>query len=128
MNAALPHLAGAFGTASTTNASVLARLLALQRPLVMGILNVTPDSFSDGGAFLAPDAAVAHAEQMITEGADIIDIGGVSPPPFGHSVVGSARKKFRRPELLLPAAGSPARARSRATTKAPIACLGRPRT
>src|SRR5258707_4744551 len=104
MNAALPHLAGAFGTASTTNASVLARLLALQRPLVMGILNVTPDSFSDGGAFLAPDAAVAHAEQMITEGADIIDIGGGARPPLSKSGAGFAREECRGLRIRFPRA------------------------
>ena len=51
------------------------------RPLVMGILNVTPDSFSDGGQFNAPEAARAHAHQMAREGADIIDIGGESTRP-----------------------------------------------
>jgi dihydropteroate synthase len=47
-----------------------------ERTLIMGILNVTPDSFSDGGQFFSPDQALAHAEQMVSEGADIIDIGG----------------------------------------------------
>jgi dihydropteroate synthase len=51
------------------------------RPLVMGILNVTPDSFSDGGRYQALEAAVSHAEQMIAEGVDIIDIGGESSRP-----------------------------------------------
>jgi dihydropteroate synthase len=51
------------------------------RPLVMGILNVTPDSFSDSGQFLALESALAHAEQMIADGADIIDIGGESSRP-----------------------------------------------
>ena len=51
------------------------------RPLVMGILNVTPDSFSDGGRFNALDAALSHAEQMIADGVDIIDIGGESSRP-----------------------------------------------
>jgi dihydropteroate synthase len=51
------------------------------RTLVMGILNVTPDSFSDGAQFLTPDKALAHAEQMIADGADIIDIGGESTRP-----------------------------------------------
>ena len=50
---------------------------------IMGILNVTPDSFSDGGKFNHMDAALAHAEQMIRDGADIIDIGGESTRP-GH--------------------------------------------
>src|SRR5215813_2702001 len=51
------------------------------RTLVMGILNVTPDSFSDGGRFLSRDHAVGHALQMLDEGADIIDIGGESTRP-----------------------------------------------
>src|ERR1043165_8128467 len=51
------------------------------RTLIMGILNVTPDSFSDGGQFASLDAALAHAEQMISEGADIIDVGGESTRP-----------------------------------------------
>ena len=55
--------------------------LSLSRPLVMGIVNVTPDSFSDGGLHLACDAAIAHAHQLIAEGADIIDIGGESTRP-----------------------------------------------
>ncbi|SDR28187.1 dihydropteroate synthase [Pseudovibrio sp. Tun.PSC04-5.I4] len=52
-----------------------------KRPLVMGILNVTPDSFSDGGQFDAPAAALIHAKEMIAEGADIIDVGGESTRP-----------------------------------------------
>src|SRR5260370_6803714 len=51
------------------------------RTLVMGILNVTPDSFSDGGRFLSRDHAVGHALQMLDEGADLIDIGGESTRP-----------------------------------------------
>jgi dihydropteroate synthase len=57
-----------------------------ERTLVMGILNVTPDSFSDGGDFLLPDEAIQHAEKMIAEGADIIDVGGESTRPGGASV------------------------------------------
>lgn len=57
------------------------REISLDRPLVMGILNVTPDSFSDGGRFASVDAALRRAEQMIGEGADIIDIGGESTRP-----------------------------------------------
>ena len=51
------------------------------KPLVMGILNVTPDSFSDGGRYVSLDSALSHAEQMIEEGVDIIDIGGESSRP-----------------------------------------------
>lgn len=57
-----------------------------ERTLVMGVLNVTPDSFSDGNQFFAPDKALAHAEQMIGEGADIIDVGGESTRPGGTPV------------------------------------------
>ncbi len=55
--------------------------LSLDRPHVMGIVNVTPDSFSDGGKFLARDLAIAHARRLIEDGADIIDIGGESTRP-----------------------------------------------
>lgn len=55
--------------------------LAQNRPLIMGVLNVTPDSFSDGGSFLNLSAALARAKQMVQEGADIIDIGGESSRP-----------------------------------------------
>ncbi|CAB3715760.1 Dihydropteroate synthase [Trinickia soli] len=55
--------------------------LTFERPLVMGILNVTPDSFSDGGRFVARDDALRQAEQMIAQGVDIIDIGGESTRP-----------------------------------------------
>ncbi|MDO8264202.1 MAG: dihydropteroate synthase [Gallionella sp.] len=53
----------------------------MSRPLVMGIVNVTPDSFSDGGHYLRRDAALAQAQQLISEGADILDIGGESTRP-----------------------------------------------
>lgn len=62
------------------------RLPIGERTLIMGILNVTPDSFSDGNQFLSPDSAIEHAEQMIEEGADIIDVGGESTRP-GAGVV-----------------------------------------
>ncbi len=71
--------------------------LKLDRPLVMGILNVTPDSFSDGGRFNRPDAALSHARDMLAAGADIIDIGAESTRP-GAAVV-SAQEEMDR---LLP--------------------------
>jgi dihydropteroate synthase len=61
--------------------------LDLDRPVVMGVLNVTPDSFSDGGRFLDAQAAVAHAERMAADGAAIIDVGGESTRP-GSAPVG----------------------------------------
>jgi len=62
------------------------RTIELDRPLVMGILNVTPDSFSDGGKYASIDTALAHADQMIADGADIIDIGGESTRPGSSPV------------------------------------------
>jgi dihydropteroate synthase len=60
--------------------------LASERPLLMGIVNITPDSFSDGGRFLAADAALRHAEQLIAEGADILDLGAESSRPGARSL------------------------------------------
>lgn len=68
--------------------------LSLERPLVMGIVNVTPDSFSDGGAHFTPQAAVDHAHRLIGDGADILDIGGESTRPGAAAV--SAADELRR--------------------------------
>ena len=62
------------------------RKLSLERPLVMAILNVTPDSFSDGGEYLSADDALKQAERMVADGADIIDIGGESTRPGSKAV------------------------------------------
>src|SRR5260221_14288498 len=62
--------------------------------LIMGVVNVTPDSFSDGGQFLEPSAAVAHALQLVEEGADLIDIGGESTRP--NAVPVSEAEELRR--------------------------------
>ncbi len=62
------------------------RVIVFDRPLVMGIVNVTPDSFSDGGQFLQADHAVGHALKLIEEGADLIDIGGESSRPGAEAV------------------------------------------
>ena len=59
------------------------------RPLVMGVLNVTPDSFSDGGRFLDPDAAVAHGVELVAQGADVLDLGGESTRPGAEPVAAS---------------------------------------
>jgi dihydropteroate synthase len=66
-----------------------------ERTRVMGILNVTPDSFSDGGKFLACDRAVAHALQMFEEGADIVDVGGESTRPGSEARVPEAEELRR---------------------------------
>ena len=57
-----------------------------ERTLVMGILNVTPDSFSDGGRFFSTDSAIAHAEEMVSAGVDILDVGGESTRPGASAV------------------------------------------
>jgi dihydropteroate synthase len=82
----------------------LARLLALGRPLVMGVLNVTPDSFSDGGCFLDPAAALEQASRMVAEGADILDIGAESTRPYGGAVAVPSEEEIRRLAPVLPAA------------------------
>jgi dihydropteroate synthase len=66
----------------------------------MGILNVTPDSFSDGGQFIAPEHALAQARRMIAEGADIIDIGAESTRPYGSQPV-SADEELKRLQPIL---------------------------
>jgi len=83
---------------------VLARLLALRRPLVMGILNITPDSFSDGGQYLAPQSAIEHARRIVREGADILDIGAESTRPYGGAVKITVEAEWGRLEPVLPAA------------------------
>jgi len=65
--------------------------LPLARPLVMGIINVTPDSFSDGGRYLAVERAAEHARQLLAEGADILDIGGESTRPGASQVSPAAQ-------------------------------------
>ncbi|HEV2538245.1 MAG TPA: dihydropteroate synthase [Frateuria sp.] len=70
------------------------RPLALDRPRVVGILNVTPDSFSDGGAFADTDAAVAHGLAMAEQGADMLDVGGESTRPGAAEV--SVEEELRR--------------------------------
>ena len=62
------------------------RALATERPLVMGILNLTPDSFSDGGMLQTVDAAFARAEVLVAEGADLLDVGGESTRPHAHAI------------------------------------------
>lgn len=69
-------------------------LLIGKRTLIMGVLNVTPDSFSDGNQFLDFDKAIAHAQQMIDDGADIIDVGGESTRPGGEPV--TAEEEIQR--------------------------------
>ncbi len=100
MATTLPHRA--FSTpGSESGANVLERLLAKARPLVMGVLNVTPDSFSDGGRYLDPQAAVVHARRLAAEGADILDVGAESTRPYGGAIRISLEEERARLAPLL---------------------------
>jgi dihydropteroate synthase len=88
---------------SAAGDAVTVRLHGKERPLVMGVLNVTPDSFSDGGRFLDPAAAIAQAERLRAEGADVIDVGAESTRPYGDAVPVTADEERRRLEAVLPA-------------------------
>src|SRR5690348_14551102 len=97
-------------------------LLVLDRPRILGIVNVTPDSFSDGGRFLAPDDARRHAERLIAEGADAIDIGGESTRPQGAIVVEAVEEERRViPVIEAVRREHPSVPISIDTTKAPVA-------
>ncbi|WP_213771898.1 dihydropteroate synthase [Bradyrhizobium sp. dw_78] len=87
-------------TASPADRPVLRTLLSRPYPAVMGILNVTPDSFSDGGRFIAPERALAQAQRMIAEGADIIDIGAESTRPYGSQPVSAEEERQRLQPVL----------------------------
>ncbi|MGE0061878.1 MAG: dihydropteroate synthase [Xanthobacteraceae bacterium] len=91
--------------AATTTPLRLAALLGKRPavPLVMGILNVTPDSFSDGGQFFESDAAIAQARRMAEDGADILDIGAESTRPYGGQKPVTAEDEMERLRTVLPA-------------------------
>ncbi len=76
-------------------------LLSRPYPAVMGVLNITPDSFSDGGWFITPDSALAQARRMIDDGADIIDIGAESTRPYGGAQPVSAEQEIERLQPVL---------------------------
>jgi dihydropteroate synthase len=84
--------------------NLLERLLALRRPIVMGVLNVTPDSFSDGGRFFDATTALDQARRMVAEGADILDIGAESTRPYGGAVAVPIEEEIRRLAPILPTA------------------------
>jgi dihydropteroate synthase len=98
MIAAKPRPTAATGPAGHP---VLPALKSRPYPAVMGVLNVTPDSFSDGGQFAAPEQALAQARRMIAEGADIIDIGAESTRPYGSEPI-SADEELKRLQPVLP--------------------------
>jgi dihydropteroate synthase len=85
--------------------SLLRDLLSRPDPAVMGVLNVTPDSFSDGGQFISPERALAQAKRMTAEGADIIDVGAESTRPYGaRPVTADEEQKRLQPVLAVVAA------------------------
>jgi dihydropteroate synthase len=84
-----------------TDHPALAALSSRPTPAVMGVLNITPDSFSDGGRFLAPERALAQAGRLIAEGADIIDIGAESSRPYGSPQPVSAEQELQRLRPML---------------------------
>ena len=88
---------------AVTKIPPLAKLLGHGRPLVMGILNVTPDSFSDGGAFLDPDVAIRRAHRMAQDGADLIDVGAESTRPYGDAIAVPVEEELRRLDRVVPA-------------------------
>jgi dihydropteroate synthase len=89
-------------SAGSADHRLLPSLLSKPYPAVMGVLNITPDSFSDGGQFIAPDRALAHARRMIAEGADIIDIGAESTRPYGSAEPVSADEELKRLQPVVP--------------------------
>ncbi|MGH7881177.1 MAG: dihydropteroate synthase, partial [Candidatus Binataceae bacterium] len=109
------------GTAQKPAPEALPALLSLGRPLVMGILNVTPDSFSDGGRFLDPAKAVAQAGAMANDGADIIDVGAESTRPYGGTTPVSLDDEIARLAPVLPAVVALGRPVSIDTIKSNIA-------
>ena len=98
------HPPAAANSVQLTN--VLTDLLKTKCPLVMGILNVTPDSFSDGGKFIEPAQAIEHARRLAAQGADIIDIGGESTRPYGGTRPVTLDEERERLEPILPAAAT----------------------
>jgi len=90
------------GTHARPAPGLLAQLLGRGRPVIMGVVNVTPDSFSDGGRFLDPQRAIEHAQRLAVDGADILDIGAESTRPYGGAVAVSHEEELRRLAPVLP--------------------------
>jgi dihydropteroate synthase len=113
--------AGSSASAANTLRDLLESKRPLDIPVVMGVLNVTPDSFSDGGRFLDPAAAIAQAGRLAAEGADIIDIGAESTRPYGDAVAVSTEEERARLAPILPAVVALGIAISIDTMKAAVA-------
>jgi dihydropteroate synthase len=94
----------------------------VDEPILMGVVNVTPDSFSDGSLFLDPDVAVAHAERLLGEGADVLDVGGESTRPGAEAVPAEVERERVIPVVeRLAASGGPGARVSIDTSKAAVA-------
>jgi dihydropteroate synthase len=106
---------------AVTKIPPLAKLLGHGRPLVMGILNVTPDSFSDGGAFLDPEIGIRRAHRMAEDGADLIDVGAESTRPYGDAIAVPVEEELRRLDRVVPAIARLGVPISVDTTKAEVA-------
>jgi len=98
-----PHRTGSAPDPDNVLTQLMAKAKELARPLIMGVLNVTPDSFSDGGQFLQPRSAIEHARRLAAEGADIIDIGAESTRPYGGMRPVALEEERARLEPVLPA-------------------------
>jgi dihydropteroate synthase len=98
----------------------LTDLISPHRATVMGVLNLTPDSFSDGGRFVDPEVAIAHATEMVAEGADIIDVGAESTRPYGGMRPVTAEIEQARLEPVLSAVAGLGRPVSIDTMKAVV--------
>ena len=99
-----------------TSWRIAGRVIVIDRPIVVGVLNVTPDSFSDGGQFASVDVAAARAVEMVREGADVIDIGGESTRPQGAQPV-DVEEELRRVLPVLRAVGRGGGLRRRPSNK-----------
>ncbi len=113
---ALPPLAVRVGA----GAAATERVLAWDRPLIMGVVNVTPDSFSDGGHHLDPEAAVAHGLALVAAGADLLDLGGEATNPRARPVPAEVERDRVVPVIAALAARTDA-VLSVDTTKAAVA-------
>jgi dihydropteroate synthase len=102
MNSSAATAPASNGVRPLSLADLLDRARARRFPLIMGVLNVTPDSFSDGGRYLDPERAIDHTRQLIAEGADVIDVGAESTRPYGGSKPVDAAEELARLKDVLP--------------------------
>jgi dihydropteroate synthase len=102
--ASMMHRPGGMPGSQAIERHALTIALARRRPLVMGVVNLTPDSFSDGGQYFRPADAIERARRMVAEGADILDLGAESTRPYGGATPVSAEEEWARLQPALPPA------------------------